>query len=222
MKRYEKKYSFIPTCADSLELSLVEQGFISEYEPRLITSFYYDSCDFSLYSDSIHGNGSRHKFRARFYNLNNNCTLEDKVRAFDTGYKLNGDRLILSDSWCSVSYSDNTDLKYATMHIPESINTIYTPKVVVTYFRKYFVSSIKADLRITLDSNIRHGRILNIYAGAKRFAAEISAFASRNVLEVKHSSSKEQFSSIGVSAFAAINLVSERHSKYCNAVAALY
>ena len=212
----------MPICAQNLEFSLAEQGFISAYEPRLITSFYYDSCDFSLYSESINGNGKRHKFRARFYNLNDKCTLEDKVRAYDTGYKLNGDRMVLSDSWSSVSYSDNTNLKFVTMQIPRSINTIYTPKVVVTYFRKYFVSSIMTDLRITLDSNIRYGRILETHLGKKRFAAEISAFASRNVLEIKYPSLKEQFSSVGVSAFAAINLVNERHSKYCNAVASLF
>ena len=88
MKRYEKKYGFMPISAQNLEFLLVEQGFIPAYEPRLITSFYYDSCDFSLYQESIHGNGKRHKFRARFYNLNDKCTLEDKVRAYDTGSPL--------------------------------------------------------------------------------------------------------------------------------------
>ena len=125
--------------SQSLEFLLLENGFIPSYEPRLITSFYYDNSDLSLYLESIHGNGKRHKFRARFYNLIDKCTLEKKVRAYDTGYKLSNDHMLSSNSWGSVSYLDNTSLQFATMNIPKSINTIYTPKVVVTYFRKYFV-----------------------------------------------------------------------------------
>ena len=222
MKRYEKKYGYLPKLAESIELSLLEQSFIPVYKPRLITSIYYDSNDFSLYSDSIHGYGIRKKLRSRFYNLENNCILENKMRAYDTGFKLHEKQIIVSQFKYQVFYSDNFFCNNANLLIPDSLNIIYRPKVVITYFRKYFVHSIKPDLRITLDSEIRYGRVSELDLSNKSFYAEISALASRNVLEIKFSSNNEQCSSVGIASFANINLVNERHSKYCNAVEALF
>ena len=83
MNRYEKKYGYLSIYAQSLEFSLLEQGFITTYKPRFITSFYYDSHDFSLYSESIRGDGKRYKLRARFYDFNDKFYLEKKIRKHD-------------------------------------------------------------------------------------------------------------------------------------------
>ena len=81
--------------------------------------------------------------------------------------------------------------------------------------------AIKPDLRITLDTCIRYGRVALLGLSESRYCSEISALAQRNVLEVKYSSLDEDFSALAVSSFSDIALVNERHSKYCNAIEAL-
>lgn len=222
MKRYEKKYGYVAHVDHELELSLLEQGFVPAYEPRLITSIYYDTSDFSLYVDSVRGYGSRFKIRVRFYNLINQSIFEKKVRAYDTGYKQNQEHFAPSLISLPLHYSDHTRNQSALFNIPTSVDLIYSPLLVISYFRRYFVHSIKPDLRITLDSSICFGRVVRVQSTSDSFKADISALANRNVLEVKFSSKDESFSSVGVSSFAGIGLVNERHSKYCNAVEALF
>ena len=222
MKRYEKKYSYLPPIDQRIEFSILEQGFVLSYKPRLITSIYYDTPDFSLYTDSVRGYGIRSKLRARFYDLKNQCTFEKKVRAYDTGYKHRQDQIRISPIVQPLYYSDPVFNSSAELKIPASLDLIYIPRLVISYSRRYFIHSVKQDLRITLDAFIRHGRVAAGPLNDGSLFADISAIAGRNVLEIKYSSKDESFSSVGVSSFADINLINERHSKYCNAVNALF
>ena len=222
MKRYEKKYSYLPHIDQQIEFSILKQGFVLSYKPRLITSVYYDTPDFSLYTDSVRGYGIRKKLRARFYDLKNQCTFEKKVRAYDTGYKQSQDQIRISSNMNPLYYSDPVFNSTAEFKIPASLDLIYIPRLVITYSRRYFIHAVKQDLRVTLDSFIRHGRVGSRSLNDGSFFADISAVAGRNVLEIKYSSKDESFSSVGVSSFADTNLINERHSKYCNAVNALF
>ena len=202
--------------------NLIKRYVCIKNKPRLITSVYYDTPDFSLYTDSVRGYGIRTKLRARFYNLRNQCTFEKKVRAYDTGYKQSQDQIRISSIVHPLYYSDPAFNSFAELKIPASLDLVYVPRLAITYYRRYFIHSVKQDLRITLDAFIRHGRVAAGSLNDGALSADISAMAGRNVLEVKYSSKEESFSSVGVSAFADINLINERHSKYCNAVNALF
>ena len=220
MKRYEKKFGFVPEIKPGLENLLYCEGFKKAYPRRSISSFYYDDASFSNYTNSIRGHGNRLKLRARMYNMDSSkIVLERKLRDNDLGHKTYDFLLTSKGENLKVLYRDEICESPVTLQLPKTLDESNKPLLVVRYIRDYYQSILHPDLRVTIDSKIGYGRI---YSGKDSGTAAIDHSTDRCVLEIKIPRHHEDLISFGTKALQRLSLINERHSKYCNAVEVLF
>ena len=220
MKRYEKKFGFIPKIKPDLENILSCEGFKKSYPRRTISSFYYDDASFSSYTNSVRGHGSRLKTRARIYNMDSSrIILERKLRDNDLGHKSYDFLLADKGEDFEVLYRDGTSESPITIMLPKTLDGSNKPLLVVHYTRDYYQSFLHPDLRVTIDSKIGYGRI-HMRRGSS--IATIDHWINRCVLEIKVPQHHENLIAYGAKLLERQCLVNERHSKYCNAVEVLF
>ncbi len=107
------------------------------YEPRIITSLYFDTVDFGLYKSSIEKDVDTYKARIRTYSNNNNFYKEIKKNMF-SGKSKSIEQLDIN-SFGEIS------------NIYRNGNSLY-PTLFTKYKRRYF--NFDNNCRVTLDSNI--------------------------------------------------------------------
>ena len=67
--RFERKYQIDKSKQSELKIFLISNNFKKIYEERVVSSIYYDTKSFDLYSMSEDGEALRKKIRIRFYNF---------------------------------------------------------------------------------------------------------------------------------------------------------
>ncbi len=213
--RYEKKYEIpcrnIPIIINYLNLV----GFKEIYNSRLVNSLYYDDANFTNYKQSIDGLSSRTKIRARYYNFNKS--------AFNLEFKKKEDELN-TKNYMSPSSSligkliplmgETKDNPHSGIKLPENVMTIYYPKVLVSYLRRYFLSK-NGIFRITIDTKINFFKANNI---KNNLLINNNRTLTQSVLEVKFlSKGFENLEEINLITNN-FNLIQSKFSKYCKAV----
>ena len=213
-KRYERKFQFLLGYEDAINTFLRCEKFREIYKMREINSLYYDDFTFTNYSDSEEGINKRSKIRARYYDDGKEgFNLEHKIKQDNLNWKVfQNNQSIMGCQLLPIKESFSR-LK-SDILLPSTINNIYTPKVFITYLRKYFLSKDDS-LRITIDYKIRYG-------GASKSSNYINVQNPRenlyNVLELKYNNSISLEEVFIKKLCHEFNFNLSRSSKYCEAV----
>ena len=155
--RYERKFildNYLLNNLDDLENCLYI-NLIEKYKERRINSIYYDTPNFKFALETLDGISQRRKIRIRYYGKLNEIELPKLEIKSKIGYV--GKKEIFELNKKEL-YENNFSLNQFYNSIKEKRNSLHfifglEPKVIVTYRRKYFLSSCNR-YRFTLDSDI--------------------------------------------------------------------
>ena len=132
------------------------------YEPRIITSLYFDTVDFGLYKSSIEKDVDTYKARIRTYSNNNNFYKEIKKNMFSGKSK-------------SIEQLDiNSFSEISNIYI--NGNSLY-PTLFTQYKRRYF--NFDNNCRVTLDSNI------HFISHQFRIPSKVEIYYPKEIIEFK-------------------------------------
>ena len=185
--RYEKKFilnSFFINNINELE-NFLSIRLKENFNERRINSIYYDTHNYQLAVDTVNGISNRQKIRIRYYGTLeefNSPKLEIKSKTGGVGGKeifdLNKDKLYQESFSLNQFYKVNS----------KDRKTLYLvslePKVIVTYKRKYFLSSCER-FRFTLDSDISFKKF-DINISDKNFNKDNLYPFTKTILELKY------------------------------------
>ncbi len=181
--RYELKY--IVTDYSSLEIiSFIKRHpahFSEVFYKRQVNNIYFDTFNFSSFSDNVIGISERLKMRIRWYGkefgLVKNPVLELKIKNAMVGRK---ESTNLNDFFISERTSSNDIINFVKNNrlTPLSKRTflLTRPALMNNYTRRYFISSC-GHFRITYDINLT----FYSFTGEKRVPVSIK----QNIFEVK-------------------------------------
>ena len=119
---------------------LHQQGMKTLFDPRLITSVYFDTADLNMFNDSEEGVLPRKKVRIRWYDDNKLFTLENKTSSIEGRFKVTS-KLENNISESELLTKKRMDAQYG--HIQ--------PTLKVSYKRSYYVFN---EMRMTFDKDI--------------------------------------------------------------------
>ena len=211
MNRFERK--FVAKDLYKITPYLLNKNFSKAYPTRKITSIYYDTEDYSCFTESENGNSIRKKIRIRFYEDNiNDLKLEIKSKNSDLGSKkFFNPNLLLSNNISIICIPSifNKNI-FFNLKVPSLIDLFFTPTLLVQYKRDYLVSNCQ-NTRITLDSNLKFAPIRNKYTKIlnTQFYETLD-----NVIEIKYDQNFNQPKIIN-DLSNEFNLTFSRFSKYC-------
>ena len=218
MKRFEKKYSYLPNLHYLIYSHLLLLGFEEVYDKRIINSIYYDDESFSLYQDSVDGLGNRNKYRVRFYDYQvKKLNLENKIRNNEYGSK---EFIDLDEDLINLEIYNIFLEQRLLVKIPKNIKVLYKPILITSYERTYLALPKDKDSRVTLDKEIKFGKVDCCNTDLLR--GNINIPFERNIMEIKSNYKNEFFSGRIIKSFNHLYLQNERNSKYCNAVDSLF
>jgi hypothetical protein len=160
-KRQEKKYIISNSAANKLEKHLTSLGFYIHHKTNVVNNVYLDDQKFNSMKENINGDEVRSKYRIRWYDYENEFTLEEKIKQSSSGSKKK-QKLVA------------TDLNEA-IHMACVITKKY-PVIQNSYIRRYY---IKGKTRITLDRDLKF----------KIPLAESSKNFNKVIVEVKYDTS---------------------------------
>jgi SPX domain protein involved in polyphosphate accumulation len=138
--RKEKKFRVTVSDFHKFQDQLYQQGMETLFEPRLITSMYFDTVDLNMFHDSEEGVLPRKKVRIRWYNDDQLFTLENKTSSIEGRFKVTS-KLENSISEKEIFTRNRLDAQYGQIQ----------PTLKVSYKRSYFVFN---EMRITFDKDI--------------------------------------------------------------------
>ena len=133
------------------------------FEPRLITSVYFDTADLNMFNDSEEGVLPRKKVRIRWYDDNKVFTLENKTSSIEGRFKVT--------TKLENSISENELL---TRNRMDAQHGYIQPTLKVSYKRTYFVFN---EMRITFDKDICYQNLK--YADRRKY------YDPERVIEIK-------------------------------------
>ncbi|MDA9355317.1 VTC domain-containing protein [Amylibacter sp.] len=145
--RKEKKFRVTINDFHKFQGQLHKQGMEPLFEPRLITSVYFDTINLNMFNDSEEGVLPRKKVRIRWYRDSEIFALENKFSSIEGRYKLST-KLANNVLKNELLTSNRMDAQYG--HIQ--------PTLKVSYTRSYFVFN---EMRITFDKDICYQNLKN-------------------------------------------------------------
>lgn len=228
--RWELKYVVSIKMMHNLIKELKRYSFEDENSKNgsyTIKSIYYDTDDFLFYNEKIDGTKYRQKLRLRSYghaDINSKVFFEIKQRYNQTvqkrrvGMSLKQSNNLLRDH-------DSFDKSVFRHHEKKVIDEIeylkcmyvLSPKVVVSYERKAFMSDIEEGLRVTFDTNLKCNKNALDLTSTEKGVYFIPP--NYSVLEIK---TNERIPIWLVAMIQNNNLESFRVSKYCLSIDRLY
>tara|TARA_E500000178_G_scaffold245211_1_gene241619 strand:+ start:3423 stop:4013 length:591 start_codon:yes stop_codon:yes gene_type:complete len=161
------------------------------YEPRIITSLYFDNINLEMYRDSLEGTAPRKKIRIREYpnSIDKKNYLEIKTSSIEGRFKKRQ----------TINNKEFNEFK--TQGIFDNQYGLCFPNYYVSYLREY---ALIDDVRISIDTGIKY----------KNFQTNISYNDDKKIIvELKTSANKDLDDLIKLFPFQRI-----RFSKYCFAV----
>ena len=151
--RKEKKFRVTVSDFHKFQSHLHQQGMKTLFEPRLITSVYFDTPDLNMFNDSEEGLLPRKKVRIRWYNDDKLFTLENKTSSMEGRFKVTS-KLENHISESELNTKKRMDAQYG--HIQ--------PILKVSYKRSYYVFN---KMRITFDKDICYQNLK--YADTRKY-----------------------------------------------------
>ena len=151
--RKEKKFRVTVSDFHKFQSHLHQQGMKTLFEPRLITSVYFDTQDLNMFNDSEEGLLPRKKVRIRWYNYDKLFTLENKTSSMEGRFKVTS-KLENHISESELNTKKRMDAQYG--HIQ--------PTLKVSYKRSYYVFN---KMRITFDKDICYQNLK--YADTRKY-----------------------------------------------------
>ena len=187
--RYERKFLIDNPFINNLEdlKSFLSINLNEQYQERRINSIYYDTYDYKLSKYNLEGITERQKIRVRYYDSISkidNPKLEIKSKYGLTGkkdiYNINKNDL-LKNLFCLNKLNLFINPNNKNYYLINSTE----PKIIISYLRKYFISSCKK-YRFTLDSNLIFKKFddNNIESN---FANDLFLSFEKKILEIKYS-----------------------------------
>ena len=161
--RKEKKFRVTLSDFYKFQDQLYQQGMETLFEPRLITSVYFDTVDLNMFHDSEEGVLPRKKVRIRWYNDDQLFTLENKTSSIEGRFKVTS-KLKNSISEKKIFTRNRLDAQYGQIQ----------PTLKVSYRRSYFVFN---EMRITFDKDICYQNLK--YADMRKY------YDPERVIEIK-------------------------------------
>lgn len=141
--RKEEKLKIHKNQLLNLRQWIVENGGVELYEPRIVSSTYFDTDDWRMFKDSEEGSVPRKKIRIRSYSRDEHAvgssSLEIKTSSVEGRYKT-----------ATKNFHLNKVMKLGFF---DTDYGICKPRVRVTYQRSYY--SIHG-IRLTIDQNIEY------------------------------------------------------------------
>lgn len=161
--RKEKKFRVTVSDFYKFQDQLYQQGMETLFEPRLITSVYFDTVDLNMFHDSEEGVLPRKKVRIRWYNDDQLFTLENKTSSIEGRFKVTS-KLKNSILEKEIFTRNRLDAQYGQIQ----------PTLTVSYKRSYFVFN---EMRITFDKDICYQNLK--YADKRKY------YDPERVIEIK-------------------------------------
>ena len=161
--RKEKKFRVTVSDFYKFQDQLYQQGMETLFEPRLITSVYFDTADLKMFNDSEESVLPRKKVRIRWYDDNKLFTLENKTSSIEGRFKVTS-KLENYISESELSVMNRMDAQYGNVQ----------PTLKVSYKRSYFVFN---KMRITFDKDICYQNLK--YADRRKY------YDPERVIEIK-------------------------------------
>lgn len=215
--RYERKFVVDSLSKYQVEsLVLVHKAlFRPIHLPRQINNIYFDTHNFTFYSDNVIGKSSRKKVRIRWYGetfaLTQKPVLEYKLKTGAVGSKLSF-KLKPFNPAEKITAESLRNL-IAESEVPEWVKEEFNylePKLINSYTRKYFLTD-NTLFRLTLDSNLT-------YINIGKYGVSFNEKQTDNhslVVELKYDiDADEQASEIGVGFAFRLS----KSSKYVNGI----
>ena len=159
--RKEKKYRLTTSDFYSIKTSLSQLGMSRLFEPREITSLYYDNESLDMFHQSEEGVLPRRKVRLRWYDPSVNANMETKTSSIEGRFK-------------TIKPLNQTNFGCHPRILSDQYYGSLTPSLLVSYQREYF--SIDG-MRLTFDSLIK-------YQDYRAFAA-VKTLDPERVMEIK-------------------------------------
>ena len=138
--RKEKKYRLTIFEFDCLKKQLLEHGMFRLYEKRRVNSLYYDTKFQDMFYHSEEGVLPRKKVRIRWYDLDNNYNIENKISSIEGRHKT------------TIAITKNVSRRFPRT-LSDQLYGLLTPSLLVCYERDYY--SI-GGVRVTFDSSIKY------------------------------------------------------------------
>ena len=216
--RFERKYQIDKSKQSELKIFLISNNFKKIYEERVVSSIYYDTKSFDLYSMSEDGEALRKKIRIRFYNFDTKkINLEIKNKNAELGSKRYDQLGIKNVKLIPVHFSNYSN-KISNLFIPNKLSINYYPTVYIQYNRSYFLSRDN-DLRLTFDENIIFSKATCSYS---KILINKKSFNLLSVIELKYDNQYEPNINFLSEFSDRFGLELTRNSKYCNAINSIY
>jgi hypothetical protein len=138
--RKEYKYRLSYGNINLFKEKLLRIGMEPLFKGRTVNSLYFDTKDFSMFSDSEEGILPRKKIRVRWYDAETSFSKETKISSVEGRFKT------------SKKISDISSISQvlSKCYVDEQYGFL-RPVLFITYHRKYYVLN---QLRITFDQNI--------------------------------------------------------------------
>ena len=189
--RFERKFVVKNNETPLVEHSLVQQGYIRQFDNRVVNSIYFDNDQLECYYENLIGVSERKKYRMRFYGNDSKFSgqFEEKIKSADTNTKR------------TLPFYD-LDIDKKNWIFPNMPHL--KPLVHVSYVRQYFFNS-QSQIRATIDTEICYRSILT----------GIKVREEREIIEFKSSS---QNIIVNVPEITSYNI---RNSKYCLGISSL-
>ena len=159
--RKEYKFRLTPYEIELLKSQLMSKGMKKHHPERKINSLYFDTKDFTLFSQSEEGLVPRSKYRVRWYNDNTKKFFEEKTSSIEGRFKT---------SFC---ISENTFKIIYNQGLFKKKYGILFPSILVTYNRNYYLFK---GLRVTFDVKINYSNFssnFNIQRGDTETVLEV-------------------------------------------------
>ena len=161
--RKEIKYRLSLSDQKILKNKLISEGLKKLYPKRKISSIYFDTKNLNFYLNSEEGVLPRKKIRIRWYDDNyKKLTKETKISSIEGRYKITK----------PIIYKNFSDI--STMQIIDKEYGILKPKILISYFRDYFILK---KIRLTFDSEIKYKNLKSSY--------QLVKYEKECVMEVK-------------------------------------
>ena len=161
--RKEFKYRLSLSDQKILKNKLISEGLKKLYPKRKISSIYFDTKNLNFHLNSEEGVLPRKKIRIRWYDDNyKKLTKETKISSIEGRYKITK----------PIIYKNFSDI--STMQIIDKEYGILKPKILISYFRDYFILK---KIRLTFDSEIKYKNLKSSY--------QLVKYEKECVMEVK-------------------------------------
>jgi len=141
--RIEKKFFIKKENLFDFKKELFSKNFKKLYQPRLVSSIYFDNNHLDMFNESVEGLTPRKKIRVRNYpNLNSSFfLLENKISSIEGRFKT------------SKKMSKNKFEYFIKNGILDKTYGACKPIIKIVYLREYLAAK---DIRITIDTKINY------------------------------------------------------------------